>query len=141
MNKRGNAKVSAGEFQGKKNRTEKEELSVRIVFHRFAACKGIKDIQRFWIPRRGFRITSTSFQYLSFNLDSGLQSLVGFWFPSVVFRIPKPSIPDSTFKIFWDSGFHVIFRAGSYFKRNRNLSYLLFSCGNAVSETNIRNID
>ena len=75
-------------FKGKKNRTEKEELSVRIVFHRLAACKGIKDIHRFWIPRRGFRITSTSFQYLSFNLDSGLQSLVGFWFPSV-------GIPDS----------------------------------------------
>ena len=38
------------------------------------------------------------------NLDSGLQSLVGFRFPMAVFRIPKPSIPDSTFKIFWDSG-------------------------------------
>ena len=50
MNKRGNAKVSAGEFQRKKKRTEKEELSVRIVFHRFAPCKGIQDIHRFWIP-------------------------------------------------------------------------------------------
>ena len=68
MNKRGNAKVSAGEFQRKKKRTEKEELSVRIVFHRFAPCKGIQDIHRFWIPRRGFRITSTSFQYLSVEL-------------------------------------------------------------------------
>ena len=85
----------------------------------------------------GLRVPHSSI--CQWNLDSGLQSLVGFWFPSVVFRIPKPSIPDSTLKIFWDSGFHVIFRAGSYFKRNRNLSYLLFPCGNVVSEpeTNI----
>ena len=38
------------------------------------------------------------------NLDSGLQSSVGFRFPTAVFRIPKPSILDSTFKIFLVSG-------------------------------------
>ena len=66
-------------------------------------CKGLQDIFRFWIPCRRFRIPSTSFQSLSVELGFGLQSLVGFRFPTAVFRIPKPSIPDSTFKIFWDS--------------------------------------
>ena len=69
----------------------------------FAPCKGPQDIFRSWIPCSRFRIPSTSFQSLSVELGFGLQSLVGFRFPTAVFRIPKPSIPDSTFKIFWDS--------------------------------------
>ena len=58
--------------------------------------KGIQDNLGFWIPRRGFRITSTGFQSLLVKL--------GFWNP-IYRRIPNSlsCIPDSKAH---DSGFH-----------------------------------
>jgi len=43
---------------------------------------------------------------------------VEFRFPTAVFPIPKPSIQDSTFKIFWDSG---ILRTADVFPRSSPL--------------------
>ena len=54
-----------------------------------APRKGIQDSLGLWIPRRGFRILGTGFQYLSVEL--------GFWIPIV------SGIPDSKAQ---DSGFH-----------------------------------
>ena len=64
----------------------------------FALCKGIQDSLRFWIPRRGFRISGTEFQ--SFSVEIGFRN-------PIVSGIPNSLsfFPDSTSKIFLDSGF------------------------------------
>ena len=51
---------------------------------------------KYWIP-----------SLCQWNLNSGSQSLLRFRIPWAVFRIPKPRIPDSTSKIFPESGFHL----------------------------------
>ena len=53
----------------------------------------------------GFQILDSSL--CQWNLDSGFQSSVGFRIPWTVVRIPMPRIPDSTSKIFSDSGFNL----------------------------------
>ena len=69
-----------------------------------APRKVIQDSLGSWIPRFGFRILGTGFQYLSVGtwiLDSNR-----FWdsgFLELYFQIPKPRIPDSTSKNFPDS--------------------------------------
>ena len=69
-----------------------------------APSKEIQDSRESWIPRFGFRILGTGFQYLSVGtwiLDSNR-----FWdsgFLELYFQIPKPRNPDSTSKNFPDS--------------------------------------
>ena len=54
-----------------------------------------------WIPDSRYWIL------YRWNLDSGFQSLVGFRIPWAVFRIPKSRIPDSTTKVFSNSGMRI----------------------------------
>ena len=51
----------------------------------------------------GFQLLDSS--PCQWNVDSRFLSLVGFRIPRAVFRIPKLRIPDTTSKIFPDSGF------------------------------------
>ena len=53
----------------------------------------------------GFTVVDSSL--CEWNFNSGFQSFVGFRIPWAVFRIPKPRIPDSTSKIFLDSGIRI----------------------------------
>ena len=82
-------------FKGKKTGLRRKKFS--IVSPLVRESKTFID-SGFHAVDSGLRVPHSS--VCQWNLDSGVQSLVGFWFPSVVFRIPKPSIPDSTFKIF-----------------------------------------
>ena len=79
-------------------RLEHFNSDVANTLHLFAACKlEIQDSLGFWIPRSGFQIPGTVFQYLSVEL--------GFWTP-IVSGIPDSMscIPDSKIR---DSGFHI----------------------------------
>ena len=61
-----------------------------------APCKGIQDLLGIWIPRRGFRIPDTGFQFFSFELRFLIPIVIG--------------IPDSTSNNFPDSGFPYMWR-------------------------------
>ena len=71
----------------------------------FPPCKGIQDSLGFWIPRHGLRIPGTGFIPCQWDLVFEFQSIMGFRITWAVFRIPESRIPDSTSKIFPDSGF------------------------------------
>ena len=78
-----------------------------------ASCiKGIQDSLGFWTVDSGFPVVDSSL--CEWNLDSEFQSFVGFRIPRTVFRIPKPRIPDSTSKIFPDSGIRIPFHGAIY---------------------------
>ena len=81
-------------------RLEHFNSDVANTLHLFTSCKlEIQDSLGFWIPRSGFQIPGTVFQYLSVEL--------GFWTP-IVSGIPDSMscIPDSILsKIFPVSGF------------------------------------
>ena len=93
--------------------SSRSELYPREAFHRLASPQtsfGVRSSRIHFSPTDGFsyeRVAQFNLEWIFSKLDSGFQSLVGFRILSAGFRIPRPRIPDSTSKIFLDSGIRI----------------------------------